>query len=189
MGSRPLGPRAEAFECASRHTAAFETGRDHRHADLVAHIRINHCTEDHIDIRMRRLADDGRGLIDFELRQVRTTGYVEQHTARAINRNVKQLTRDGLLGSVLCALITGAASDCHQSRAAFGHDRFDFWKVEVDQTGHGVELRNALNSLAQNIIRHAKGVLQAGLFICELKQAIIRNRNERMRVLFHFRDA
>ena len=86
---RFLGPRGEAFESASRHAAPLKTGRDDRDANLIAHIWIYDGTKDQVDIRMRSLANDGRGLIDFEESHVRTASDVEEHAPRSVNGDVQ----------------------------------------------------------------------------------------------------
>jgi hypothetical protein len=89
-----------------------------------------------------------------------TAGDVEEHAARAVDGDVKQLAGDGLLGGGLGAVIARAATDCHERRAAFGHDGAHIGKVEVDQTGDGDQFGDALNALMQDFIRHAEGILQ-----------------------------
>src|SRR5690606_17002945 len=111
--SRLLGPR-EALEGAARYSAAFKSRRNNGHADIVAHIRIDDRTEDHVDIGMRGLADDGGGLVDFEEGHVRTAGNVEEHAARAVDGDVEQLAGNGLFSGSLGAFIAGAATDSHE---------------------------------------------------------------------------
>ncbi len=94
---RLLGPRGEAFESASRHAASFKAGRDDRDANLIAHIRIDDRAEDQVDIRMRGLANDGRGLVDFEESHVRAAGDIEEHAARTVNGDVEQLNSISLV--------------------------------------------------------------------------------------------
>ena len=86
---RLLGPRGETFESASRHTAPFEAGRNDCDANLIAHVRIDDRAKDQIDIRMRGFANNGGGLIDFEESHVGSAGDIEEHAARAVNRDVK----------------------------------------------------------------------------------------------------
>src|SRR6266508_2314795 len=100
---------------------------------------------------------------------MRPTCHVEEHAARAVNRDIEQLTRDRLFGGFFGAVITSATANRHESRTAFGHDGFNVRKVKVDEARDGNEFRNTLDALMQNFIGHAEGVLQAGLFICYLK--------------------
>lgn len=102
---RFLGPRGEAFESASRHTASFEAGRDDRDPNLIAHIRIDDRAKDQVDIRMRCLANDSRGLVDFEESHIWATGDIEEYAARAVDGDVEQLTRYGLFGGNLGAVL------------------------------------------------------------------------------------
>src|SRR3990172_10259101 len=59
-------PRFEtrlALQSAPRHAGPFEAGRDDRDADVVGHVRVDDRAEDHVDVRVSGLTDDGRGLV------------------------------------------------------------------------------------------------------------------------------
>ena len=73
---------------------AFEARGDDRDADVVAHVRVDDRAEDHVHIGVSGLTDDGRGLVHLEEGHVRAAGHVEEHAARAVNRDVEQLARD-----------------------------------------------------------------------------------------------
>ena len=81
-----------ALQGAAGHAAALEAGRDHRDADIIAHVRIDDGAEDHVHVWVRCLADDGRGLIDLEEGHVRTASDVEEHAARTVDGDVEQCT-------------------------------------------------------------------------------------------------
>ena len=80
-----------ALQCATRHATPIEARCDDGDADVVAHVRVNDRAEDHVHIRVSRLTDEGRGLIHFEEGHIRSAGHVEEHTARAVNCDIKQL--------------------------------------------------------------------------------------------------
>ncbi len=62
---------------------------------LPVHLRVDDGAEDDVGILVGRLLDDGRGLADFDQRQVRTAGDVDDHAARAADRGVlEQRARD-----------------------------------------------------------------------------------------------
>jgi len=75
----------------------IETSRDHGHANGIAHLLIDDCAEDQINIRMRGLFDNRGRLVHFVQRHVWTAGHVEQDAARAIDRHIQQLAGDRLL--------------------------------------------------------------------------------------------
>ena len=76
---------------SARHRVALKAGRDDRDADVVAHVRVDDGTEDHIHIGVRGLADDRRSLVDFEERHIRSAGDIEEHAARAVDGDIEQL--------------------------------------------------------------------------------------------------
>ena len=118
-GANELGISLFLFVLASvpkdtaRDAAALKTRCDDGHADLIAHIRVNDGTEDHIYIWMSGFADDCRGLIDLEEGQIRAAGHVEEDAARAVNRDVEQFAGDGCFGGFAGALVAFARSYCH----------------------------------------------------------------------------
>jgi len=133
--------------------------------------------------------DDGGSLIDIEQRQVRATGHIEQDAASAVNGDVQQLAGDGHLGRNPGFVFTAGMTHSHQGRAAFGHDRLDIGKIQVDQTGDGDQFGNALDALAQHIISNAEGILQAGALVHNLQQSIVGDNNQRVRMFLQPVDA
>ena len=101
-------------------------------------------------------------LVDLEQGQVRAAGDVEQDAAGAVDGDVEQLAGDGLFGGDAGAVLAGGLAHCHQRRAAFGHDGAHVGEVQVDQAGDGDQFGDALDALAQHVVGHAEGILQAG---------------------------
>jgi len=133
--------------------------------------------------------DDCSSLIDIEQRQVRAAGHIEQDAAGAVNGDVQQLAGDRHLGCNAGFVLAGGVSNRHQRRAAFRHDRLHIRKVQVDQTGDGDQLGNALDALAQHIIGHAEGILQAGALVHNLQQPVIGDDDQRVGMFFQPVDA
>ena len=71
----------------------------------------------------------------------------------------------------------------HQRRAAVRHDRLDVGKVQVDQAGHGDQVRDALDALAQHVIGDAEGLLHGRLLVHDLQQPIVGDDDQRVDLL------
>src|SRR2546425_8258002 len=76
LAGRALGKRASP-------AAAAEAGRDHGHPHLARQLLVDRRAEDDVRVVGRALADDLRGLVDFEQREVLATGDREQDPLRA----------------------------------------------------------------------------------------------------------
>ena len=171
------------------HARPVKTRGDDRDADFVAHVRIDDSAEDQVDIRVSGFLDDGGSLVDLEEGQVGAAGDVEQDAAGAVDGDVEQLAGDGQFGGDAGAVFAGGVANCHQGSAAFGHDRAHIGEVEVDQTGDGDQFGNALDALAQHIIGHAEGILQAGALVDDLQQAVIGDDDQGIGMFFELGDA
>ena len=156
----------------------IEAGGDDRDAYLFFHVLVDDGTEDHVHIGVRGFFDDGGSLVDLVEGQAGTAGDVEEDTAGAIDGDVEELVGDRLFSGFLGAVFAAGATDCHQRSAAFGHDGFDVSEIEVDKTGDGDDLGDALHTLAQHIICGAEGILQRGFLIRDLQQAVIGDDDE-----------
>jgi hypothetical protein len=60
-----------------------EAGRDHRHAQVVAHLVVDHGADDHHRVLGGELLDRVHHLVVLLERQARGRGDVDQHAARA----------------------------------------------------------------------------------------------------------
>src|SRR5215204_4249935 len=64
---------------------ALEAGSDDRHADLVAHRRVDHGAEDDVGALVGGADDDVGRLVDLEQVQVLGAGEVQEHAGRALD--------------------------------------------------------------------------------------------------------
>ncbi len=138
---------------------------------------------------MGRLADDLGRFVDVKERQIGAAAHIEQDTPRAVDGHVQQRAGDGRLRRLFSLVVPLAMTDGHQRCTAFGHDGPHIGKVEVDQTGHGDQLGNALDALAQYIIGHAERLLDAGPSVDDLQQAVVGDGDEGIHLLLEGRDA
>ena len=97
----PLVFASVPLQRTTGHAAAIETGRNDRDADIVAHVRVDDRTEDHVHIGVSRLTDNGCRLVDLEERHIGSTGDIEEDAACPIDRDVEQFAGDGIFGGFL----------------------------------------------------------------------------------------
>jgi len=180
---------ARVHRAARRHARLLEPSGDHRDADLVAHVLVDHRAEDQVDIRVRRLLDDGGGLVDLEQAHARSASHVEQDAARAVDGDVEQAAADRFLGGVAGAIFARSAAHSHQCGPALGHDGAHVSEVQVDQAGHGDQLGDALNTLAQHVVGHPKRFLQAGALVDDLQQPVVGNHDQGIHLALERLDA
>ena len=83
----------------------------------------------------------------------------------------------------------GGDADAHHGGTGVLHDGADVGEVEVDQTGDGDQVRDALDALAQRIVCNAEGVQHAGLLLHDLQQAVVRDDDQRVDLLGQQLDA
>src|SRR5581483_1445832 len=100
--------------------------------------------------------------------------------AGAINRYFKQRRFNGLLCGQDSTVIAACPPDTHQSRTGIAHNGLHVSKVEVDKAVYSDEVSNALDALAQHIIRHLERLKQWCLTIDSLKKTIVRDDDQRV---------
>jgi hypothetical protein len=71
----------------------------------------------------------------------------------------------------------------------FRHDGAHVGEVEVDQAGHGDQLRDALDALAQHVVSQAEGLLERGALVHDLQQPVVGDDDERIHLLLEPVDA
>ena len=82
----------------------------------------------------RRLLDDRRRLADFDQRQVRAAGDVDDHAARAVDRRAfEQRARDRAPRRFDRAVLAFGDAGAHHRQPHAGHDRLHVGEVEVDR--------------------------------------------------------
>ena len=91
----------------------------------------------------------------------------------AIDGHIQKLARDGLFGSNLGSVFTAGNTNSHERGATLGHDCAHVSKVNVDEAGVGDEFLDALNTLAQDVVRHAEGIVETDVLVHDLQKAIV----------------
>ncbi|MEZ4571069.1 MAG: hypothetical protein R2849_12230 [Thermomicrobiales bacterium] len=86
------------------------------------------------------------------------------------------------------ARLAGAPADRHQCRSGIAHNRLHVGEVEVDHARLDDEIGDTLNTLAQHVICDPERLGKWRLRIDNLQQPLIRNRDQRVDVLFEIRD-
>ena len=165
---------------AAQRPRVVETGGDDADLDVVLHPLVDDRAEDDVRLGIRRGVDDLRGLVHLEQRQVRSTGDREENTARAVDGLLEQRRHDRLTSGIGRARLAGAVADAHKGRSGVGHDRLHVGEVEVDETGHGDEVADALHALAQDVIDDAERVAHRRALLDDLQQPVIGDGDQRV---------
>src|ERR1700716_2861270 len=159
---------------------AAETGGDHGDLDLALHGVVSDDAEDDVGARVGRRADDFGRLLDLLQGDVLAGGDVEKDALGAVDRRLEQRAGNGLLGGILGPGVAGAVADAHQRLTGVLHDRLDVGAVEVDDARLGDEVRDALDALAKNVIRHAERLLEGRLGAGDLREPVVGDDDERV---------
>jgi hypothetical protein len=69
------------------------------------------------------------------------------------------------------------------------HDRANVGEVEVDDPGHGDQIRDPLHALTEDVVRHPKRVRQRRLLLDDLQQAVVLDHDQRVDLLCELGDA
>ena len=117
-----------------------------------------------------------RRLADFDQRQVRPAGDVDDHAARAVHRRaLEQRARDRAPRRFDRAVRRPSATPVPIiARPMPGHDRLDVGEIEVDQPGHQDQIRDALNRLPQHIVGRRERVGHRRRAIDDRQQPLVR---------------
>ena len=96
---------------------------------------------------------------------------------------------DGLLRRLHRAVLTAADARAHERRAAVLHHGAHVGEVDVDQTGHGDERRDALRRVQQHFVGLLERVLERNALADDGEQPLVRHDDHRVDVLAHVGDA
>ena len=130
-----------------------EAGGDHRDTNLVGQAFIDHRAEDDVGIVVRFLLNHRRRLVDLVQTEIRPAGNVDQHAARALNRDIlEQRTRDRPLCRFDGAVFARGGRGAHQCQSHLGHDGAHVGKIEIDQTRRDDEIGNPTHGLQQHVV-------------------------------------
>ena len=84
------------------------------------------------------------------------------------------------VGCVHRAVSPFGHAGAHDRHPHARHDGLDVGEVEVDETRHQDQVRDALNRLPQHVVGRREGVVERGGAINRRQQALVRNRDHRV---------
>ena len=102
---------------------------------------------------------------------------------------VEQRAGDRLLRRFHRAVLTAADAGAHERRAAALHDGAHVGEVDVHETGHADERRDALRGVQQHFVRLLERVLERDALADDGEQPLVRHDDHRVDVLAHLGDA
>src|SRR5206468_1136304 len=102
-------------------------------------------------------------------------GDVHEDTARALDARFQERAGDGQFRGGDGAVVAAADTDPHDRRPGVGHDRLHVVEVDVDQAGDGDDVGDALNALAQGVVRGAERLHQRGALLDHVEEPVVRN--------------
>lgn len=135
------------------------------------------------------LADQLGGLVDLEQAEVGAAGDGEQDAACAVDGGFQERRGDRHLGRRHGAVVAAGRADAHERGTRLGHHGLHVGEVEVDQTGRGDEVGDALNTGQQDLVRRLEGVEDGDLAVRDGQQPVVRDDDEGVDLFAEFRDA
>src|SRR3954469_24214853 len=163
---------------AGDHLEALETSRDHGHADLLVHRRVDDGSEDDVGVGVGCLNREARGLVDLEQAEILAAGDIEQHALRAVDLLLDQRRGDCGLGHLHGAVLAGAGPHAHQRGAGLVHDEADIREVEVDQPGDRDQIGDPLDALTQDVVGLAERLEDRGPPLDDLQKLLVGDRDQ-----------
>ena len=82
------------------------------------------------------------------------------------------------LGGLDRAVVAAGRADAHQGGAGALHDRLDVGEVEVDQTGGGDQVGDALDTGEQHLVGRAERVEHADAAVADRQQPVVRDDDQ-----------
>src|SRR5581483_9479335 len=141
-----------------------EAGGDDGNLDLFLHFFIQHSAKNDVGIFMGGTLNNGGSFVDLRQAQGTRSGNVNQDAARSINSTgFEQRGSNRRLRRLDGPALTPCRGGTHYSETHTRHDGFHIGKVAVDDSRDGDDVRDALDSLAQNVIGNAERLEEAGV--------------------------
>src|SRR5688572_13025880 len=166
-----------------------EAGGDDGHAHLAAHRLVDDSAEDHVRVEIRRARDDLGRLVHLEQPDVGPARDVEEDAGRTCHRRFEERRGDRCPCRLGGAVLAFRLADAHESRTGVVHDRPHVGEIEVDEPRDGDQVGDALDALAEDLVRHPKRVHDRRLLLDDLEQTVVRDDDERVDVIAELADA
>ena len=123
-----------------------EARSDDGDTHLIAQGLVDNGTEDDVGLGVDGVGDNVGGVADLLDAQVLGTGDGKQHARGAIDGALEQRAGDGLLGSIDGTGVPRRGTDTHHGGTGLLHDGLNIGEVQVDDTGDGDEVGDALGA-------------------------------------------
>jgi hypothetical protein len=152
----------------------LESRGDYGDLHGIFHLVVLHGAENDVGVFVGGFLDDRRSFVDFLQREAGAAGNVDQDALRALDRIVfEQRASDGAIGGIDRAAGAGAHRGAHDGVALAMHDGFYVGEIAIDDSGDSDDVGDALNSLAENVIRDAESVEEAGAALDGFEKALV----------------
>ena len=167
-----------------------DTCRHNRDTHLAFHVRIERRTESDTGIRVNFFTDTVGSFINFQQRQIRPTGDVDQHAAGTLHGGViKQRVAKRLLGTFAGAVFAFGFTGAHHRLAHLAHHGADVSKVEVNQARTNHQIGHTTNPGLQHFVSHEEGIGEGGLVVRNPEQVLVGNDDQGIDILGQFINA
>src|SRR5262249_58078240 len=104
-------PARAALATGAAPGTVVKAGADHRYAHVVGHALVDHRAEDDVGVRVGRVLDDLRGVVDLEQAEILPAGDVQQDARRPVDGFLQQRRGDrGPRGFSTAVLAAGGAA-------------------------------------------------------------------------------
>ena len=167
----------------------FKARGDEGQLDLTIAGAVGDDAEDDVGVGINGRGDNLRGCMNLRQGEVGTGRDVVEDAGCARNVNLKQGILNCGLRRVRRPRAAAPVADGHEGLTGHGHDGSDVREVEVDLTGDGDELRDGVDALSKNIVRHAERVVPGGFRSGDGKEPLVRNDDEAVNAAVQGSDA
>lgn len=124
------------------------------------------------------LINDIAGVLHVFQSEVRAAGHVHDHAPCAFDGGFEQRAGDRLFRSVLRLFPAFRLADAHMGGTRILHYGGNVCKVEIDEARELDQLGNGLDPLAEDIVRHFKGIQKGDFLFRYQMQAVVRNDHD-----------
>ncbi|CAI9003210.1 hypothetical protein EMIT0P100_90126 [Pseudomonas sp. IT-P100] len=158
-----------------------QTGGNHSHVQLVAHVRIDNGTDLDHGVLGSEGFDDATHVGVLTQGQVRTGGDVHQDAACTLQVHVfEQRVANGRFGGLACTVRTAGAASAHHRHAHFAHHGTHVGKVDVDHTRTLDDVGDTANGTGQYIVSLGESRQQACVLTKDGQQLLVGNGDQRV---------
>jgi hypothetical protein len=163
---------------------AIEAGGDHRDLHLARQGGVDNRAEDDVRILVGRLLDHAGSFVDLHQREVRTAGHIDDDAPGAVDRAVlEQWTCHCLLRRQHRSVVAFGDTGAHHRDAHPRHDRLHIREIEIDQSRHQNQVRDALDRLPQHVVCERERIGERGAPFDDRQKPLVRDGDDRVDAL------